>query len=68
MAAPFSDWNIDRLAGETTWNGYRIKWCKQAVGAHYWAYGPGGQFLCTGWGENATDFIELCQQHAASRK
>lgn len=68
MAAPFSDWHIDREAGEATWNGYRIKWYRQQHGALYWAYGPGGQFLASGWGEKATSFIELCEQHAANRK
>lgn len=63
-----SNWQIDRQAGEARWNGYRIKWYRQREGARYWAYGPGGQFLGTGWGADASTYIELCEQHAASRQ
>lgn len=65
--ADFSAWQIDREAGAATWNGYRIKWYRQKQGAMYWAYGPRGQFLATGWGEDASSFIELCEKHAASK-
>lgn len=59
-----SDWQIDREAGQATWNGYRIKWHRQRTGAHYWAYGPGGAFLAGGYGDDASWFIEYCEKHA----
>lgn len=68
MAAPSSEWKVDRLASVATWGEYRIKFIPQSEGSRYWAYGPGGQFLGTGWGKDVTDFKALCEQHAASRK